>query len=493
MGFNLIPLHNKKEPHAFHYLSQRASFWVAIFSLIAFVSGNMVGQHGWYVFWKSVMGGHDDSLIVYTGTVTPIEYVPDYSRWAAYGGNPQEHTFRQVPKEFLIPLPVYNPEEQRKGYSEAESGDVYSMGHMGSYLSGAEDSGSHTGVDIRTPIGTSIRSIANGIVDQVRDDIGGFGQLIVVRHPNVPDPVRPTQTTTLYSAYAHLSAILVDEGDIVQKGENIALSGKTGFATGPHLHFQIDRDEAPWHPYWPFSVEEAEREGLSFLQAVDTGLFQARGKINTVHPLLYVQSNYEAPSQIIVQADDEQEEEVVEPEPEPKLSRIERIRQNRAERIRLRLARRNSSDRIVANIPVQEEEPPEEVVSTEITAISDEQIDVVVTPTPVIVQPPEPFSNRTRVWNVDIQHDGSFAGRGWEKLRISLLDKDGYLIRDSADVRDLYLRTAYGNAEFRPSTLSGLDFVNGVAEMYMLPRGKRTVVVEVVPLGIMSKPMAYEK
>ncbi|MDD5740297.1 MAG: hypothetical protein PHO20_06040, partial [Candidatus Peribacteraceae bacterium] len=66
LGFHATPLHRAAEPHAFHYLAQRTSFWVAILSLLAFVTGNMIGQHGWQVFWKSVMGRDDDSLIVYT-------------------------------------------------------------------------------------------------------------------------------------------------------------------------------------------------------------------------------------------------------------------------------------------------------------------------------------------------------------------------------------------------------------------------------------------
>src|SRR5688572_12677364 len=106
--FSSNSLYRRSEPHAFHFLSQRVTFWVAALSVIAFVTGNMMGQHGWHVFWKSVLGGYDDSLIVYTGTVSPIEYVPDYTRWSMYGGNAEEHTYRQVPKDLLIPMPKYD-------------------------------------------------------------------------------------------------------------------------------------------------------------------------------------------------------------------------------------------------------------------------------------------------------------------------------------------------------------------------------------------------
>src|SRR3989338_3953731 len=106
-GFAHSHLYRRREPHAFQFLSQRVTFWVAALSVIAFVTGNMMGQHGWHVFWKSVLGGYDDSLIVYTGTVSPVEYVPDYTKWSLYGGNAEEHTYRQVPKDVLIPLPSY--------------------------------------------------------------------------------------------------------------------------------------------------------------------------------------------------------------------------------------------------------------------------------------------------------------------------------------------------------------------------------------------------
>ena len=96
----------------------------------------------------------------------------------------------------------------------------------------------------------------------------------------------------MYSIYSHLNAIYVENGAIVAKGEYIADSGQTGFASGPHLHFQIDREEAPWHPYWPFTSAEAQKEGLSITSAVDAGLFQARGYLYTVNPMLYVQANY---------------------------------------------------------------------------------------------------------------------------------------------------------------------------------------------------------
>src|SRR3989344_3841922 len=285
-GFKVAPLHVRKGPRRYplQYLKQRSSFWIAALSLIAFVAGNMVGQNGWYAFWKSVLGGYDDSLIVDTGTLAPIERVPDYERWSLYGGSPEAHTFRQVPAHLLVPLPVYKLANIHDS--------VYSVGHMGSYDEGTDGTGSHPGVDIRTPIGTPVVAIVNGIVTDVRDDPGGFGQLIVIRHPHAPDPLNPKTMTVLHSAYAHLSVQLVTEGQVVQKGEEIGLTGQTGFATGPHLHFQIDRDEAPWHPYWPFTADEARTAGLTLSAAVNHGLNKQMLEKFMVHSMRYVQANY---------------------------------------------------------------------------------------------------------------------------------------------------------------------------------------------------------
>ena len=80
LGFTSSSVYRRREPHAFAYLSERATFWVAVLSVFAFVTGNMIGQHGWHVFWKSVMGEGSDSMIVFTGMVPPIAQIPDYER-----------------------------------------------------------------------------------------------------------------------------------------------------------------------------------------------------------------------------------------------------------------------------------------------------------------------------------------------------------------------------------------------------------------------------
>ena len=491
--FHHTPLHRRVEPHPLMFLIERSSFWIATLSVVAFLVGNMVGRHGWYTFWNSVWGEGSSATIVYTGTVPPVEKVPDYVRWAQeYGGDPHLHTFRQVPQDLLVDLPQYDSLTQIDHQENSTIGQVYSVGYMGAYSTGGERDGSHPGVDIRMPVGTPILSIANGVVTEVKEGDAGFGTFIVIEHPNVPDPANPKQqTTTIYSIYAHLSVAYIEEGMVVHKGERIALSGKSGFVSGPHLHFQIDRDDAPWHPYWPFTTSDARKAGYSTADAVNAGLHQAQGLLYTVHPMLYVQSHYATPATLVASADSD---EVVDSEEEPEVKvaqrpltlaeRVSRMRSIREERIRQRLARRKFSTVVQADTVQPVLDSVVVSKSTIVSASLDE---------PTTVPSATPSQNAEPVHTVSVEHDGSFSGRSWERIEITLLNTDGQRVSTPNLRKDIYLRTAFGKSEFRPTVLKAEDFVNGSAVVYMLPRGQRTVVISVQPFNVLSRPMKYQR
>lgn len=476
-GFKKKSLHVRKERpgQAALYLKQKSSFFMAALSLVAFVAGNMAGEHGWYAFMKAVLGNADDSLITYTGTVSPIEFVPDYSKWQSYGGDSEQHTYRQVPKDLLIPLPSYDQSSAKKGLDMT---GTYSVGNMGSYDSGAENGGSHPGVDIRVPVGTPIRSIANGIVTQVRNDAGGYGLFIVVRHPHMPDPARPTHETVLHSAYAHLSSQLVEEGDIVEKGQLIGLSGQSGFVTGAHLHFQVDRDEAPWHPYWPFTGAEARAAGLTTTKAVNSGFHQERLQQFTVHPMLLVQANYKAPN---TQRDDTAAVALHDVRAGSRRTK-EQISQLRADRRSLRLARRET-------VALRAAAPTDVTHSTVIDPKS-------IAPGSIALALPDLPTQRASgnpVASFDLQYPRRFSGREWLTVRITLLDESGMKTSEDQLTKDIYLRTAFGEAEFNPPVLRQEDFTDGVATVEMLPRGRRTVVLLLQPYAFQGQPMEYKE
>ena len=88
----------------------------------------------------------------------------------------------------------------------------------------------HLGVDYAATTGTPVRTVGDGVVEFAGVQ-NGFGNVVFVKHRN-------SQTTV----YAHLSQLFVRKGQSVSQGEKIAASGSSGWATGPHLHFEFRVD-----------------------------------------------------------------------------------------------------------------------------------------------------------------------------------------------------------------------------------------------------------
>jgi murein DD-endopeptidase MepM/ murein hydrolase activator NlpD len=86
----------------------------------------------------------------------------------------------------------------------------------------------HRGIDIAGPTGTPIYAAAVGVVITAGWNSGGYGNLVEIEHPD--------GSVTLY---AHNHRIMVQKGQQVEQGQQIAEMGSTGFSTGPHLHFEI--------------------------------------------------------------------------------------------------------------------------------------------------------------------------------------------------------------------------------------------------------------
>lgn len=85
----------------------------------------------------------------------------------------------------------------------------------------------HLGVDYAAPTGTPVRTVGNGVVEFAGVQ-NGFGKVVMVKHRN-------NHTTV----YAHLSQISVRKGQSVDQGQTVGAVGSTGWATGPHLHFEF--------------------------------------------------------------------------------------------------------------------------------------------------------------------------------------------------------------------------------------------------------------
>ena len=88
----------------------------------------------------------------------------------------------------------------------------------------------HNGVDYGAPAGTPVRAVGDGVVDFAGWQ-NGYGNVIHIQHAN--------ERTTVY---AHLSRVDVAKGQRIEQGTIIGTVGQTGWATGPHLHFEVKFD-----------------------------------------------------------------------------------------------------------------------------------------------------------------------------------------------------------------------------------------------------------
>lgn len=100
----------------------------------------------------------------------------------------------------------------------------------------------HNGIDIYCPIGTPVYAVWGGIIEIPSFQSIGLGTYIILH-----------EDLGRQAWFGHLSQTFVTNGQHVNAGERIALSGNTGNVTGPHLHFGIrEKDFDPDNGYWGF-------------------------------------------------------------------------------------------------------------------------------------------------------------------------------------------------------------------------------------------------
>jgi murein DD-endopeptidase MepM/ murein hydrolase activator NlpD len=104
--------------------------------------------------------------------------------------------------------------------------------------------GRHRGIDLTAPTGTAVFAAIDGVVAMAGRH-KQYGNFVVVEHGN-----------GVVTLYAHHRLNLVREGDIVRRGQKIAEVGRTGNATGPHLHFELKIDGVQRNPLPVLNDEE---------------------------------------------------------------------------------------------------------------------------------------------------------------------------------------------------------------------------------------------
>ena len=155
----------------------------------------------------------------------------------------------------------------------------------------------HQGIDLPYPTGTPVAAAFDGKV-RVSDYVGGYGNLVIVRHAN-----------GLETFYAHLSKRNVESGDWVNAGDIVGLGGSTGRSTGPHLHFETRYKGAAFDPSWLIDFENGTLR----------------------HRLLKIRSWYFNPNQRYVQNVDD-EDEIFRTDEEDRIAAEEQARKEAAAR-----------------------------------------------------------------------------------------------------------------------------------------------------------------
>jgi murein DD-endopeptidase MepM/ murein hydrolase activator NlpD len=98
-------------------------------------------------------------------------------------------------------------------------------------------SGGNDGINISVPEGTSVRAAENGTVAYAGSELKGYGNLVLIRHPN-----------GFVTAYANNGELNVKRGEVVKRGQVIAKSGQSGNVSSPQLHFELRKGSTPVDP-----------------------------------------------------------------------------------------------------------------------------------------------------------------------------------------------------------------------------------------------------
>lgn len=420
----------KKHPEHTKHFMQKAAAWFAMF--VFMTAAVFMVNMNYSDFKASIIPSRN--VPDFDGTVLPVQKAPD---WVALSSAEYNYSYNQLPPNKLINIPEYDPDKLIISTDNLTWGNpqhdairnakiTYSVPYMGNYkLDGREYSGSHLAVDLKLPEGTPVYAIANGQIEKVSLINSGFGNHIVIEHQNAPTLNNRQKTETLYSSYSHLDSVSVSEGSIVKKGDLIGYSGDSGLSTTPHLHFQIDRSTADWHPYWPFTSREASSAGMSFSDAINRGLNQNKAIANTINPMLYVQKYLDATSYDYEEPvyEEHEEEEVLNP-PDPP-----------------------TSNKVIS----EDEDSDEEKIPESELIVADFEIE-----SPITFEPREPTT-----------------------VTIKALDANGNVLTDFAPESPMRVEVKRGSAEIEPKRLNRNDFNNGVAKILVTSRSTRPVQLRI--------------
>ena len=231
-------------------------------------------------------------------TVYPIEYVPD-PFLLSY--EERKKNYEQIDSKYFIKTPIYDSYIFWKDPDKLDSNSnelketltqrlIFTVPYIGTYnFDYKEYAGSHPWVDIIVPTWTPVRNIASWVIVDLWFQWFWFWNYILIRHDNIL--LDSWKTWSIYSLYAHLNSIDAKLWEKIWKWEKIWTVWDTWTATVPHLHFQLESGDAPFHPYWPFTTSQMKDAKVNFFDWVNTWLWKNEAIKYTLNPLKFVNDN----------------------------------------------------------------------------------------------------------------------------------------------------------------------------------------------------------
>jgi murein DD-endopeptidase MepM/ murein hydrolase activator NlpD len=164
---------------------------------------------------------------------------PEKARPVAVASAPAETRVSAVPKSEPAPAPVAEPKTTAslpKQDEDSQKAD-FRWPARGRVIAGYSGKGGNEGINIAVPEGTPVKAAEGGTVAYAGNELKGYGNLVLIRHPN-----------GYVSAYAHNGDLKVKRGDTVKRGQVVAQSGQTGNVSSPQLHFELRKGSSPVDP-----------------------------------------------------------------------------------------------------------------------------------------------------------------------------------------------------------------------------------------------------
>jgi murein DD-endopeptidase MepM/ murein hydrolase activator NlpD len=132
--------------------------------------------------------------------------------------------------------PAPAPEPKKTAMASETANPEFRWPARGRIIQGFKPGG-NDGINIAVPEGTSVKAAESGVVAYAGNELKGYGNLILIRHPN-----------GFVSAYANNGDIEVKRGETVKRGQTIAKSGQSGNVASPQLHFELRKGTKPVDP-----------------------------------------------------------------------------------------------------------------------------------------------------------------------------------------------------------------------------------------------------